>query len=272
MKKPIISIITINYNNAKGLKKTIESIINQNCDKALFEYIVIDGGSADESIENIKSYEIFIDYWISEKDSGIYNAMNKGVQQANGKYCLFVNSGDCLNSKDTIQRIIKTKPDKDIVMGNVGVFTSDSLWEAPDEESLSLIYLRDNPLAHPAALIKTSLQKSLPYNETLRICADRQFFIEALIIRNCSYAKIPVTINTFAPAGASGIENDEIMKKEEELILQHYFQPRLMRDLNATNLTILQTTKKMIRYFRLTKILCRLNNALLDLVNFYHKK
>ena len=85
-----LSIITINYNNCDGLRKTIESVIAQTTRD--FEYIVIDGGSTDGSVDVIKEYADYIDYWVSEPDKGIYNAMNKGTRAAHGDFLLFLNS------------------------------------------------------------------------------------------------------------------------------------------------------------------------------------
>ena len=93
----LISIITINYNNKSGLSRTIESVINQTYSN--IQYIIIDGASTDGSKKIIKKYEHHISYWISEPDSGIYNAMNKGVDKAVGDYLLFLNSGDYLHGK-----------------------------------------------------------------------------------------------------------------------------------------------------------------------------
>jgi glycosyltransferase involved in cell wall biosynthesis len=87
-----LSVITINYNNAIGLRKTIESVVNQTFRD--YEYIIIDGGSTDGSVDVIKEYADKIDYWVSEPDKGIYNAMNKGVAAAHGEYTNFLNSGD----------------------------------------------------------------------------------------------------------------------------------------------------------------------------------
>ena len=85
----LYSIITINFNNCDGLRRTIESVVNQTNDN--YEYIVIDGGSTDGSVDVIQKYSDRISYWVSEKDDGIYNAMNKGVRHAHGDYCLFLN-------------------------------------------------------------------------------------------------------------------------------------------------------------------------------------
>ena len=100
--KPI-SIITINYNNASGLEKTIRSVVEQTYNE--YEYIIIDGASLDKSKEVIQEYQRYIDFWCSEKDSGIYNAMNKGIQKASGEYLLFLNSGDVLNNSAVLADI-----------------------------------------------------------------------------------------------------------------------------------------------------------------------
>ena len=84
------SIITINYNNVEGLRNTIKSVVNQTYTD--YEFIIIDGGSTDGSVEVIKEYANIITYWVSEPDKGIYNAMNKGIEVANGEYLNFMNS------------------------------------------------------------------------------------------------------------------------------------------------------------------------------------
>ena len=91
-----LSIITVNYNDAIGLERTIKSVISQTFRD--FEFIIIDGGSTDKSVEIIRKYEKHIDYWVSEHDGGIYCGMNKGLRQAHGEYINFMNGGDCFYS------------------------------------------------------------------------------------------------------------------------------------------------------------------------------
>ena len=95
------SIITVNYNNKEGLRKTIESVISQTFRD--FEYIVIDGGSSDGSAELLKEYSDKITYWVSEPDKGIYNGMNKGIAKATGDYLNFMNSGDCFYDQQVLK-------------------------------------------------------------------------------------------------------------------------------------------------------------------------
>ncbi|WJS95130.1 glycosyltransferase [Flavobacterium johnsoniae] len=105
MNKYSLSIITINRNNAEGLKKTIQSVVCQLYKE--FEFIVIDGASTDESKQIIIDHEKHISYWVSEKDKGIYNAMNKGISKATGDFVLFLNSGDSLlEDKDILEKVV----------------------------------------------------------------------------------------------------------------------------------------------------------------------
>ena len=101
----LLSIITINYNDKEGLARTMNSVLSQTYTD--FEYIVIDGGSNDGSKTIIEQHQDQLGYWVSEPDSGIYNAMNKGIAKANGEYILFLNSGDVLID-DTIIKYVCT--------------------------------------------------------------------------------------------------------------------------------------------------------------------
>ena len=116
--KPFLSIITINRNNADGLRQTMESVLSQKCAKP-FEYIIIDGASTDGSVDVIKEflskkkYASKISYWVSEKDSGIYNAMNKGIAHSNGVLVGILNSGDTFkeNAFENLYELNKASPD-----------------------------------------------------------------------------------------------------------------------------------------------------------------
>ena len=110
-----LSIITINYNNAEGLRKTLASVASQTYPH--IEHIIVDGGSTDNSVEVIREYESTLALspyrliasrlkWLSEKDTGIYNAMNKGIRMATGEYCQFLNSGDMLTADDVTERMV----------------------------------------------------------------------------------------------------------------------------------------------------------------------
>lgn len=194
MKK--LSIITINYNNRDGLRKTIESVVNQTWQD--FEYIVIDGGSTDGSVEVIKEYADRIDYWVSEPDKGIYNALNKGVAVAQGEYCNFMNSGDCFYASDTLERVFEINPTADIVCGN----TYSSYLKVPPQE-ITFEFIFNESICHQCAFIRTTLMKKYGYDEKYKIVADRKFFVQALLLDNCSYQALDVDVVKYDITGFS---------------------------------------------------------------------
>ena len=108
-----LSIITVNLNNKTGLEKTVKSVCSQTFEE--FEFIIIDGGSTDGSLDIIKRYEDNISCWVSEQDKGVYNAMNKGIKMAKGEYLQFLNSGDSLINSDVLNKVFKENKTEDII-------------------------------------------------------------------------------------------------------------------------------------------------------------
>jgi glycosyltransferase involved in cell wall biosynthesis len=167
----VLSIITINLNNQTGLQKTIESVINQTFKN--LEFIVIDGGSTDGSIEVIKLYQDKITYWISEHDEGIYNAMNKGIKIAKGRYCLFLNSGDFFISHDVIKLADPFSFTVPIVYGDGKVQQKKLITQNNLPDTLSLDYFFNISLFHPSTFIKRELFEIYGlYNENNKIVSD----------------------------------------------------------------------------------------------------
>jgi glycosyltransferase involved in cell wall biosynthesis len=220
-----LSIITINLNNAAGLNKTISSVINQT-QKIDVEYIVIDGHSNDDSLEIIKSYSESINYWVSEADTGIYNAMNKGVTVATGDYLLFLNSGDTLCRDTILEHIFPMLQDFELIYGNLVILQNNEEIQKKYPDNLSLFYFCLESLPHPATFIKKTLFDSVGlYNEEFRIASDWEFFIKALFIHHCSYLHINDTITTFPYDGISSIpESKNIADREKRIVLDTYFK------------------------------------------------
>src|SRR4051794_8231071 len=135
---PIISIITINLNNANGLLRTIKSVLNQT-DKR-FQFTVIDGGSTDNSLEHLEEYKQYFHYWISVKDKGIYDAMNKGIMNSTGQYCLFLNSGDWLINNDVVKHVLPYLSHFDVISGNLEIYHNGKWEVTQSEEKLSIFY------------------------------------------------------------------------------------------------------------------------------------
>jgi glycosyltransferase involved in cell wall biosynthesis len=193
---PKLSIITINLNNQEGLGKTIKSVVEQTYSD--FEYIVIDGGSIDGSIDVIHQYESKITKWISEKDAGIYNAMNKGLYYAKGTYCLFLNSGDYLVNSDVIAKVFGREYSQDILYGElIFDFGAGHKEIAKLPEKLDLVHLYNDNIWHPATFIKTALLTAIGgYNEKYRIADDYDFFFNMIAINrvNCIYLPYPISV------------------------------------------------------------------------------
>ncbi len=206
-----LSIITINYNDAVGLEKTMASVINQTFKD--FEYIIIDGSSTDGSVDVIKNFEEKIDYWISEPDSGIYNAMNKGIAKARGKYLLFLNSGDYLYSKTTIFDTIQfLNDDISFISGNTKMLSKEP-WIKKSPEKMYHSYLYQNSLPHPSTFINHKMfEKYGCYDQSYPIIADWTFFFTAIVINAESYLHIDKTVASFDMNGVSASSSHSVAK------------------------------------------------------------
>lgn len=157
---PKLSVITINYNDAAGLEKTIQSVVAQTVTD--FEFIVIDGGSSDSSVDLLKKYAQRISFWSSEKDNGIYDAQNKGVSKANGEYLIFLNAGDCFYNDFVVEKFYAfvEKHNPKVIYGNSNVVNADgSSYVLTPPDLLDLNFWYANTLNHQAVFFNSSLFK-----------------------------------------------------------------------------------------------------------------
>lgn len=204
----ILSIITINYNNAKGLEHTLRSVLRQK--NSHFEFIVIDGASKDNSPDIIKDNSDKIDYWVSEPDHGIYHAMNKGIHKASGKYLLFLNSGDSLDPNVNFPDIINfLESGEDLICFNMkmGTETSFHLKISPDKPDFAFFVL--DALPHQATFIKKNCLVNYGYyDEKAKIASDWMFFIDMICLKNCSYRHINLSFSIFDLTGVSSDTNN----------------------------------------------------------------
>jgi glycosyltransferase involved in cell wall biosynthesis len=226
-----ISVITINYNNLAGLQKTVASVIAQTYRN--FEYIIIDGGSTDGSKSLIEKNADKISYWVSEKDKGIYNAMNKGILKAKGEYCLFLNSGDWFVNPDVLENVFTSDPQESIVYGNILKVYSPHKIETDKEPQRSTLTLADmffSTLNHPASFIKRSLfDKFGLYNEEYKIVSDWAFFLNVIGIHNVPVKYVDIDITCYDMSGISSSDS-ELAAKERETELKKTLPERVYVD------------------------------------------
>ena len=265
-----LSIITINYNNLEGLRKTINSVVSQTWQE--FEWIVVDGGSTDGSHELIRQTASLLEsqgwtvarfsgpedpvsfmtnqslselhsssanlsfshrlLWCSEKDNGIYNAMNKGILHANGEYCLFLNSGDYLNDIHSLETVSKW-----------GLKSDFECFDMIDDQNKRIKYINKlncseihahhliyNSLPHQASFIRRDLFRTVGmYDENLKIASDWKFELLALVFNSASFSYHPFI---FARTQPNGISRTDLSldRTERNMVLQALFPRLVLKD------------------------------------------
>lgn len=253
-----LSIITVCYNNKSGLKRTLTSIQEQTTKD--FEYLVIDGLSTDGSTELLDKYTEIIDYKLSEKDTGIYNAMNKAIKQAKGEYCLFLNSGDTLYDPNTIKTVLPQLGQADFMTGDticILPHNKQTIWKSPAYISLYLMAIYS--LSHQATFIKTSLLKERPYREDLKVVSDWEQMFYELIIKDRTYKRINLPICYFEYGGISS-SKPELREKERKQILDEHFSQRVQSDIVNPNLLvrIAMFAEYKSNYYKSLELACRI--------------
>jgi glycosyltransferase involved in cell wall biosynthesis len=221
-----LSVITVNYNNAEGLQKTISSVLSQTWKD--FEYIIIDGASTDESLEIIKKYssqrlagfpaEQF--KWISEPDTGIYNAMNKGIRMSKGEYLHFLNSGDWLVNDKVYERLNPlTSWKADVIYGNkIEVYADgrEILNKGISKSNLTFDDAYRGVIPHTATFTKKKLFERFGlFDETFRIVSDTAFYLKAIGLGQGSSEYIDCTISYFDMQGISKNPSNIALRKKE---------------------------------------------------------
>lgn len=219
---PLLSVITVVYNNVKDIERTIQSVVNQTYSN--IEYIIIDGGSTDGTKDIIEKYKNEIAKLVSEKDSGIYDAMNKGLALASGDYVLFMNSGDEVYSKDTVAQVFASSVNADVYYGETEMY--DQNWKSigrrrhksPNELTFDS-FKYGMSVSHQAIYIRRSLTQS--YNTQYALSADIDWILEAL-----KRAKKIVNVNQYVAkylvGGMSKKKHKESLIERFKIFSKHY--------------------------------------------------
>lgn len=246
-----LSIITINYNNADGLRKTLASVAAQTYRD--IEHVIVDAASTDGSVEVIKEYADKAGYpvlWSSEPDGGVYAGMNKGIKRATGDYIQILNSGDILFAPNVTERMFAALPEGvSILYGNmlksydgktiVNRDTCGSGMYTPE----SFLYFYKGTLNHDCAYIRRDLfDKYGLYNEDMKICSDWEWYVKAIALggEKAVYTDIDVTIFDMNGVSESHGKNAELIKKERREYLEKILPAAVLHDYNTFSFPILQ--------------------------------
>jgi glycosyltransferase involved in cell wall biosynthesis len=216
-----VSIITVSFNSAKTIADTIESVLGQ--DFPQIEYIVVDGGSSDGTVEIIKQYEDRIAYWVSEKDRGMYDAMNKGIALATGDVIGILNSDDVYMNTHVISELMELMQTK-----RAQVVFADLILVDQDHPQKVLRYYDSGHFhpnkfkygwmpAHPTVFVKRELYEAVgKFSTTYQIAADYEMLIRILAIQRARYAYLPKPVVRMRSGGAStaGLSRNWILNQE----------------------------------------------------------
>jgi glycosyltransferase involved in cell wall biosynthesis len=215
-KNPLITVITVVYNDVDAIRSTIESVVGQTCKQV--EYIVVDGSSTDGTLNVIEEYAGLITKIISEKDTGIYNAMNKGIYHASGDYINFMNSGDTFAKRTTLTEVtpLLASREYDIIYGNVIVKKVDgNLWVKPAPDHLKVMH--HIPFCHQSTFSRTSLLKDMKFDEKYKMSADFKFFKQCFL-NKAKFVKIDIPVCIFNSNGISNLRRADGLRENIAII------------------------------------------------------
>lgn len=261
-----LSIITINRNNAQGLKKTMQSVVEQTSND--IEYIVVDGASTDESVDIIKSFaDQRLIRWVSERDNGIYNAMNKGIGMAQGEYVMILNSGDYLATPQVIEQMNEKLVDKgqpDILYGNMIKIWPDGKTRRDYQLSVnySLFDFYQSTLNPDGTYIRRSLfQQFGPFDETMKICSDWAWMLKTIGLGGVKPSRVNIDTLYFDMTGVSesGERSRQTIQKERRQVLQQTLPAPVLADYDrfAADITLMRRIHRHPWAFRLVRFLER---------------
>ena len=220
----IVSVITIVYNGSNYIEKTCESVIQQTY--PFIQWIIIDGKSEDNTLDLIEPYinqsKLDSILLISEKDEGIYHAMNKGLNMSTGDHVIFMNGGDQFYDDNSLELFVQ-KRGYDLVYGQAKLADYD--FQFPPSDKLSMRFFRKNMLPHQATMYRKSLFEEIGnYDESYKIAGDYEFNVRLFAHMQPSYCYINTPLAIFDTNGVSSSKNmRSLRKKENHRVRMKYF-------------------------------------------------
>lgn len=243
MKK--LTIITINYNNASGLRNTLDSVAAQSTMD--FEHVIVDGASTDGSQQMILDYQLVAKCAVnplSEPDSGIYNAMNKGIRMASGEYLLFLNSGDALENPDVVKNFLSANVTADVATG-IERMPNGRLIYAPKDSDLSYAFFYEDTLLHQSTFIRRdAFERYGSYREDYRIVSDWEWFFRAIVRDGATYQALDFVVADFDGEGMSNDSKHRALQDKEREQVHQEILPRVRIDYGE----LLQLRKVVTEY------------------------
>jgi glycosyltransferase involved in cell wall biosynthesis len=218
--QPLVSIVTIVYNGEKHIEQTINSVLKQTYPNV--EYIIIDGGSKDNTVSIIKKYEHRLAYWISEPDKGISDAFNKGLRQAKGEWIGIINADDWYEP-NAVQKVIDAAAGNDIVFGDVQYWknSAKSFIQISNIEYLE----KEVSIIHPAVFVKKEAYEKHGYYDTSLRCAMDYEMLLRMKLNNCRFVHVPIVLSNMRWEGFSD-KQWKLGRKETLAIKNKYFPGR----------------------------------------------
>lgn len=211
MYHPKISVITVCYNCKALIKKTLISISLQTYPNV--EYIIIDGGSTDGTLEVIRKYNQHIDYFISEPDNGIYDAMNKGLAASSGEWVIFMNAGDFFASTRTLEQIVPLIHDNSIVVYGDIIIQRDGYYYNLNPAGVKQIASK-MPVFHQASFIRLDYHKTHLFDATYRSSGDYAFFYKCCVDDKCVFQYVPCTVSCYDDIEGMSKDNHALSLRE----------------------------------------------------------
>lgn len=200
-----LSIVTVVLNDKLNIEKTIQSVLNQNVE---IQYIIIDGGSTDGTLEVIEKYRNKVDVFTSQKDSGIYNAMNKAIDLSNGDWICFMNSGDTFYDAIVLKNILSSFDDSvDVIYGNHEVMYNSKNKILKANKSIENIW-KGMIFSHQSCFVRKDILKQYRFNESNRITADYELFY-TLYKAEKKFKYISLIVASVSSGGLSDIKRIE---------------------------------------------------------------
>jgi glycosyltransferase involved in cell wall biosynthesis len=218
---PLFSIITVVYNGGATLEEAIVSVTSQRFRD--WEYVIVDGGSKDNTLEIIKTHSAQVGTWISEPDKGIYDAMNKAVRLAKGRWLLFLGADDVLYDADVLSKMAEyTKQDELILYGDVIMKSTGRRYDG----TFGPFKLATRNIPHQALFYPASVFKAFTYDTRYRLFADYALNLALFNDRRWQFRYVPVIVSCFNDGGATGSRQlDPAFEEDQAGIIKRHFNP-----------------------------------------------